>query len=93
MATHATAGELLKRLGVDPAGADADGDELQHNRWLSPGVWRIRTRNGQRAVLKYAQVGRPRAGRCCSTRAGRGRRSTSRMTSAFSRSAGPAWPR
>jgi hypothetical protein len=60
MATHATVEELLKRLGVDPAGADADGEELQHNRWLSPGVWRIRTGNGQRAVLKYAQVGRPR---------------------------------
>jgi Phosphotransferase enzyme family len=60
MAAPATAAELLERLGVDPAGADADGDELQHNRWLSPGVWRIRTGNGQRAVLKYAQVGRAR---------------------------------
>jgi hypothetical protein len=60
MAAHPTAEELLERLGVDPAGADADGDELQHNRWLSPGVWRIRAGNGQRAVLKYAQAGRPR---------------------------------
>jgi hypothetical protein len=60
MAAHATAEELLERLGIDPAGADADGDELQHNRWLSPGVWRIRTGSGQRAVLKYAQTGRSR---------------------------------
>jgi hypothetical protein len=33
--------ELLRRIGVDPAGAVAE--ELPHNRWLSPGVWRIRT--------------------------------------------------
>jgi hypothetical protein len=53
-----TPGELLQRLGVDPAGAIAE--ELPHNRWLSPGVWRIRTGSGQRAVLKYAQTGRSR---------------------------------
>ena len=53
-----TPGELLQRLGVDPAGAVAEG--LPHNAWLSPGVWRIRTRGGQRAVLKYAQSGRSR---------------------------------
>jgi hypothetical protein len=32
----ATAAELLKRLGVDPAEAKADGDELQHNRYCPP---------------------------------------------------------
>jgi hypothetical protein len=53
-----TPGELLRRLGVDPAGASAE--ELPHNRWLSPGVWQIRTGSGQRAVLKYAQSGRSR---------------------------------
>jgi hypothetical protein len=53
-----TPGDLLQRLGVDPAGATAE--ELPHNRWLSPGVWRIRTGSGQRAVLKYTQSGRSR---------------------------------
>ena len=53
-----TPGELLQRLGVDPAGAIAE--ELPHNRWLSPGVWRIRTGSGQRAALKYTQSGRSR---------------------------------
>ena len=53
-----SSGELLMRLGVDPAGAVAQ--ELPHNRWLSPGVWQIRTGSGQRAVLKYAQCGRDR---------------------------------
>jgi hypothetical protein len=53
-----TPGELLQRLGVDPAGATAE--ELPHNRWLSPGVWRIRTGSGQRAVLKYTHSGRSR---------------------------------
>jgi hypothetical protein len=51
-----TPGELLQRLGVDPAGATAA--ELPHNRWLSPGVWRIRTGSGQPAVLKYTQSAR-----------------------------------
>ena len=53
-----TPGELLQRLGVDPAGATAA--ELPHNRWLSPGVWRIRTGSGQPAVLKYTQSARSR---------------------------------
>jgi hypothetical protein len=53
-----TPGELLQRLGVDPAGATAA--ELPHNRWLSPGVWRIRTGSGQLAVLKYTQSARSR---------------------------------
>ena len=53
-----TAEDLLKRLGVDPAGAVAE--ELAHNRWLTPGVWQIRTGNGQRAVLKYTQAARSR---------------------------------
>ncbi|HEY3979770.1 MAG TPA: phosphotransferase [Streptosporangiaceae bacterium] len=51
-----TPGELLQRLGVDPAGAAAE--ELPHNARLSPGVWRIRTGSGQRAVLKYTRTGR-----------------------------------
>lgn len=53
-----TAEELLSRLGVDPAGVTAEA--LPHNRWLSPGVWQIRTGSGQRAVLKYTQSGRSR---------------------------------
>src|ERR1700722_7012752 len=53
-----TPAELLRRLGVDPAGATAA--ELPHNRWLSPGVWRIRTGSGQLAVLKYTQSARSR---------------------------------
>jgi hypothetical protein len=51
-----TPGELLQRLGADPAGAVAE--ELPHNARLSPGVWRIRAGRGQRAVLKYATAGR-----------------------------------
>jgi hypothetical protein len=57
MTAQPTAEELLKRLGVDLA--DACAEELAHNRWLRPGVWRIRTGNGQRAVLKYICIGRP----------------------------------
>ena len=53
-----TPAELLQRLGVDPEGATAA--ELPHNRWLSPGVWRIRTGSGQPAVLKYTQSARSR---------------------------------
>src|SRR5215475_3046836 len=48
--------ELLERAGVDSAGADAE--ELPHNRWLSPGVWRIRTRGIPAAVLKYTTADR-----------------------------------
>lgn len=46
----ATVSNLLERMGVD---AEIAGAELPHNRWLSPGVWQVRTRAGQRAVLKY----------------------------------------
>ena len=53
-----TPAELLQRLGVDPEGATAA--ELPHNRWLSPGVWRICTGSGQPAVLKYTQSARSR---------------------------------
>jgi len=47
----ATLGELLERVGTDAA--EVTADELPHNRWLSPEVWRVRTRAGQLAVLKY----------------------------------------
>ena len=53
-----TPAELLRRLGVDAEGATAA--ELPHNRWLSPGVWRIRAGSGQPAVLKYTQSARSR---------------------------------
>jgi hypothetical protein len=48
---HATVDELLKRVGVDAT--EVVAEELPHNRWLSPGVWRVRTREGRQAVLKY----------------------------------------
>jgi Phosphotransferase enzyme family len=47
----ATVRELLERVGVE---AEPAGAELPHNRWLSPGMWQVRTRAGQLAVLKYA---------------------------------------
>jgi len=53
-----TAGELLERVGVDPAGADAE--KLPHNRWLSSGVCRVRTGAGQQAVLKWLRSDRDR---------------------------------
>ena len=56
----ATVGELLERVGVDPG--EVIAEELVHNRWLSPGVWRIRTRSGQRGVLKYTTSDRSRGG-------------------------------
>jgi hypothetical protein len=46
-----TVGELLERVGVNATKVEAE--ELSHNRWLSPGVWRIRTREERLAVLKY----------------------------------------
>jgi hypothetical protein len=46
-----TVAELLERVGVDAT--EVEAEELPHNRWLSPGVWRIRTREGKLAVLKY----------------------------------------
>ncbi len=48
----ATVRELLERVGID--GGEVKGADLPHNRWLSPGVWQVRTRAGQLAVLKYA---------------------------------------
>ena len=33
-------------------------EELPHNRWLSPGVWRVRTGAGRLAVLKYTRSDR-----------------------------------
>jgi hypothetical protein len=51
-----TVGELLQRVGVDPH--EVVAEELPHNRWLSPGVWRVRTREGQEGVLKYTTSGR-----------------------------------
>jgi hypothetical protein len=53
---HATVGELLERIGV--RATQVVPEELPHNRWLSPGVWRIRTRDGQPAVLKYTRSDR-----------------------------------
>lgn len=53
-----TAEELLERLGVDPGGVAVD--ELPHNRWLSSGVWRVRTGAGHLAVLKYTRSDRSR---------------------------------
>ncbi len=50
--------ELLARLGVDAAGAEFT--ELAHNRWLTPGVWRVRNDAGLDAVLKYNTAGRNR---------------------------------
>jgi hypothetical protein len=52
-----SAAELLRRLRVDPAGVSVD--ELPHNRWLSPGVWRVQTGRRQQAVLKYTNAARP----------------------------------
>jgi hypothetical protein len=51
-----TVGELLERVGVDARGVVAE--ELPHNRWLSPGVWRVRTRGGREGVLKYTRSDR-----------------------------------
>jgi hypothetical protein len=51
-----TVGELLERIGVDAT--EVVAEELPHNRWLSPGVWRVRTRAGQLAVLKYTRSDR-----------------------------------
>jgi hypothetical protein len=58
-----TVGEMLERVGVGAAGVVAA--ELPHNKWLSPGVWRVRTSAGQLGVLKYTNAEHtapPRAG-------------------------------
>jgi Phosphotransferase enzyme family len=51
-----TVEDLLERLGADADGITAG--ELPHNRWLSSGVWRVRTSTGQPAVLKYTRSDR-----------------------------------
>lgn len=48
--------EMLERAGVDADGVVAE--ELPHNRWLSPGVWQVRTGAGRLAVLKYTRSDR-----------------------------------
>jgi hypothetical protein len=54
---NATVEELLKRVGVGWDGVTAQ--ELPHNRWLSAGVWRVRTSSGRLAVLKRTTAERP----------------------------------
>jgi hypothetical protein len=50
-------GELLERLGTK---AVSEAEELPHNRWLSQGLWRVWTREGRPAVLKYLRSDRDR---------------------------------
>jgi hypothetical protein len=50
--------DLLSRLGVDASGAATE--ELPHNQWLSPGVWRVHLSDGRPAVLKYMRSERSR---------------------------------
>jgi hypothetical protein len=52
--------EMLERVGVDAGGVVAE--ELPHNRWLSPGVWRIWAGAGQLGVLKYTTSERSSGG-------------------------------
>jgi hypothetical protein len=49
---------LLARLGIDDRGLRVE--ELPHNRWLTPGVWRVGNGNGLDAVLKYMTADRHR---------------------------------
>jgi hypothetical protein len=53
-----TVAELLEQAGVRADGIVAE--ELPHNRWLSPGVWQVRTSAGELAVLKYTTSERSR---------------------------------
>jgi Phosphotransferase enzyme family len=53
-----TVEELLGRLGLG-TGRD-EPEDLPHNRWLSPGVWRVRSAEGRLAVLKYVRSDRNR---------------------------------
>jgi hypothetical protein len=53
-----TVEEMLDCVGVDAGRVTAE--ELAHNRWLSPGVWRVRTGAGRLAVLKYTRSERSR---------------------------------
>ena len=48
--------EMLERVGLRPVGVVAE--ELPHNRWLSPGVWQVRTSAGKLGVLKYTRSDR-----------------------------------
>jgi len=49
---------LLGRLGLR-TGRD-EPEDLPHNRWLSSGVWRVRSAEGRLAVLKYVRSDRNR---------------------------------
>jgi hypothetical protein len=49
---------LLARLGFDGEGVWVE--ELPHNRWLTPGVWRVRNDTGLDAVLKHMSAERER---------------------------------
>jgi hypothetical protein len=51
-------GELLARLDIDPS--QAETEELAHNRWLTPGVWRVSVGSDFQAVLKYTSADRSR---------------------------------
>jgi hypothetical protein len=47
---------VLARVGVDAD--EVVAEELPHNRWLSPGVWRVRIRGTRDGVLKYTRSDR-----------------------------------
>lgn len=51
-----TVDELLARLGIDAG--PGEPEQLPHNQRLTPGVWSVRTGDGQRAVLKYLRADR-----------------------------------
>jgi Phosphotransferase enzyme family len=51
-----TVEELLERLGIETSGVRVEN--LPHTRWLSCGVWQVRTRTGRLAVLKYTRADR-----------------------------------
>jgi hypothetical protein len=53
-----TAEELLERVGA--GGAVVTQQDLPHNQSLTPGIWQVRTRAGQLAVLKYTRSDRER---------------------------------
>jgi hypothetical protein len=46
-----TVEDMLARLGIDAGRGEPE--ELPHNQRLTPGVWLVRTGDGQPAVLKY----------------------------------------
>jgi hypothetical protein len=47
--------ELIRRVGVDPSGWRIE--DLAHNRWLTPGIWRLE-RGHERAVVKWLSADR-----------------------------------